>query len=236
MATPGRAIERGVCAAGAALFDPCTSKAVPGPTNGFICSDVRSVSFESAFSGTDTQKLEGGCGQVCVSIPGERCFDEGTGKIEWCFFNPELDSMFSNAPLYVPTEGPYAGKTMGFAAPKDCEEEPRIWLQHYRKLLYPGGNCGTAATALPKYRLYIYPNGIVRPMNPGSTTTELAYHEAELANFVSVRPPDGYTGPFGDIPADFFSSFSATDKRAYWVVDLDTLPAGMNCDELTAVA
>jgi hypothetical protein len=232
MALKARMVERDVCQLGFALYDPCNKQALPGPANGYLCSDVVSVNITENFSGGDKEQKEGGCGQKCITTTKPRCFEDLTGEIETCLWNPSLSELLDGAPLYVDANG----KTVGGAGVEECPVERRMWIQYTVKLVPADYDSCTPGEVLDQYRTYIIPNALVS-MTGVSLNSKAGLAENKkimLRDGKLSRPADGYTGPFGGIPADFFSSFDA-EKRPYYFFDHVALNTNVDCDELVAV-
>jgi hypothetical protein len=233
MATKARYAEKSVCSLGIALYDPCTKRAIPGLTNGYLCSDVVSASFTENFKGGDKESRENGCGQTCITTTKPRCFEDITGELEVCLWNPSLAELIDGNPVYVDANG----KVVGGASSVECPPERRLWIQYTVQLVPADFDECEPGETLDLYRTYIIPNALVTMTGQTmSAKSGLAdSRKLTIRDGKQSRPANGYTGPFGDVPADFFSSFGV-DKRGYYYFDHAALPAGADCDELVAVA
>lgn len=231
MATKAQYIERDVCQLGIALYDPCAKTAVVGPANGYVCSDVVSVTFAANYSGGEKETKEGGCSQKCVTTTKPRCFEDVSGDIEACLWNPVLSELIEGMPLYLDTNG----NVVGGAGTVECPPERRLWIQWTVKLVATDADSCTPGEVLDTHRTYILPNALLSMTRPSAKAgladnVKLTIRDGKLA-----RPVNGYTGPFGDIPADFFSSFDTNSRPIYWFDHVGLNPV-VDCDDLIATA
>lgn len=216
---------------GMALMDPCTRKAIPGLLNGYLCTDVQEFTLTPSFTGGDRVTKSNGQGQPCRTVLNRRYFEAAAGELKACVFNPEMETVFNGGALYVataPAIAPMLGKTVGGSGGGANGEEVRLWLEVWEALSYDDCPAG-----VPMFRKHIFPSGFFRPTLTGM---KLGFREftATLEDFQKVKPPDAYTGPFGDLPADFWSSIPAGKADWHYWLDVLTLPAAAanGCDEL----
>lgn len=215
-----------VVAWGVALMNPCTGKAIDGSANGYVSKDtVQTFQIEPQYEGGERISKTATQGHVCATKLLPKQFRNATGTLTVCMMHPELQALLNGSELWANENGYTAGYTHGGAN----GELVSTWLQIWEGL--DNGDCAGDPDNTYTYLCHVYPFGYVQPVYGQMQNKQYRQFSATL-DYQKMLPPDAYTGPFGDIPDDFFSGFTKTDWHYMFMTN--DIPSQSECGLRTA--
>lgn len=210
-----------IAAWGVALLDVCDKRAIAGPYNGYISHDtVQSFDLQPQYEGGERLSKAAGRGKVAASKLLPKQYKNSQGTMGVTMIHPELRALLNGSELYTNGNAFTIGGSGGGA---NGELIP-VWLQVWEYL--DNGDCATDAANSYEYVCHVYPYGYVMPVDGAMANKAYRPFTAQL-DFQGLKPATGYQGPFGDIPADFFTAFTKTDWHYYFYTD--ALPDDSAC-------
>lgn len=210
-----------IMAWGVALLEPCNGMAKVGVANGYVSHDsVQAFDLQPQYEGGERLAKTASLGKICATKLLPKQYKNSTGTIGVCMIHPELRSMLNGGELYTNNLGYTTGGSGGGA---NGELVP-VWLQVWEAL--DNGDCPDDLANVYDYVCHVYPYGYVMPVDGAMANKAYRPFTAQL-DFQSLLPAAGYNGPFGDIPEDFFGSFTKVDWQYSFYTN--NLPADSLC-------